>query len=271
MAISKINYTADGCIPSKKDIRDYKLNKKVCKAENLPEEFSVKHSKIKNQKSVGSCVAHSVAEVLEQLQADESRYSTAWIYGYRPASYYQGVGMMTSQALKTTVNVGCLQYTDCPGNFEMPEAKTFVNNNLEEYKKKAEEDKASTYARLRTYEDIKEAIFKTGKPVVVCIGTNGLTIDENFIAIKPKVIKGGHAVVCYGWNEIGLLIQNSWGEGWGNKGCFILPYEYGFTEAWILTKDPTITTKPAGFAFREFLVSVAKAIVNFFKGLTKKS
>jgi len=28
---------AMGCIPSKKDIRDYKLNKKVCHVANLPE------------------------------------------------------------------------------------------------------------------------------------------------------------------------------------------------------------------------------------------
>ena len=37
-----------GCVPSKKDIRDYKLNKKVCHAANLPDEFVVEHSAIKN-------------------------------------------------------------------------------------------------------------------------------------------------------------------------------------------------------------------------------
>ena len=85
-----------GCIPSKKDIRDYKLNKKVCHAVNLPEKFEVEHSAIKNQGGVGSCVAHSVSEILEQLADNEIKYSTAWIYGYRPAGYYQGTGMMTS-------------------------------------------------------------------------------------------------------------------------------------------------------------------------------
>ena len=37
-----------GCVPSKKDIRDYKLNRKVCHAVNLPESFEVEHSKIKD-------------------------------------------------------------------------------------------------------------------------------------------------------------------------------------------------------------------------------
>ena len=259
-----------GCIPSKKDIRDYRLNKKVCKATNLPIEFSVEHSPIKNQGNVGSCVAHSVTEVLEQIGGNKVPYSTAWIYGYRPFGYLQGEGMMTSQALKTTTKVGCIKYYDCPGNYEMPAAKEYITKKLDHYKELANRDKATTYARLYSTTEIKEAIYKTGKPVIVCILVNGLRLDENYIAQKPTSLGGGHAVVCYGWNERGLLIQNSWGERWGNKGCFILPYNYGFTEAWVLTKEDGITTKPTGFAIREALVGIAKAFVELINKIFKK-
>ncbi|MFP5347519.1 MAG: hypothetical protein ACLGIA_10880, partial [Actinomycetes bacterium] len=35
---------------------------------------------------------------------------------------------------------------------------------------------------------------------------------------------GGHAFAVVGYNDVGLLIQNSWGEGWGAKGFATLPY-----------------------------------------------
>lgn len=259
---------AMGYIPSKKDLRDYKLNKKVCCATNLPETFEVQHSKIKNQGAVCSCVAHSVSEVLEELNGLKTGYSTAWIYGYRPFGYYQGQGMMTSDALKTTNKVGCIRTYDCPGNYEFPEAKEYIHKNLQVYKDLAKNDKVVSYAKLYDYNDIKEAIYKTGKPIVLCIRTDNLTLDENYIAQIPSVFaKGGHAVVCYGWNEIGLLIQNSWGSKWGNNGCFILPYEYGFTEAWVLTKDSDVVIKPGGFVLRKIIMNIINAIIKLF---TKK-
>ena len=259
-----------GCIPSKKDIRDYKLNKKVCHAALLPEEFEVEHSAIKNQGGVGSCVAHSVAEILEELVDNQVKYSTAWIYGYRPYTYFQGVGMMPSQAIKTTKSVGCVQYDDCPGNYEVPKAKEYIDSKLSALKKIASQDKVTSYARLNTVQDIKEAIFKTGKPVLVCILCDNLALDENYIAQLPYGAAGGHAVVCYGWNKFGLLIQNSWGKTWGNKGCFILPYEYPLLESWIITKDKDVVVKPTAFAFREFLVNIGRLISTFFKGLFRK-
>jgi len=254
-----------GYVPSKKDLRDYKLNKKVCQTVNLPEAFEVEHSKIKNQHQTGSCVAHASAEILEEIESNRVEYSTAWIYGYRPVGYFQGVGMMPCDAMKTMKNVGCIQKSVLPQNIEIPEAKELVNKDLNRYKTLASHDKVISYARLRTDDEIKEAIYKTGKPVFVCIRTKGLKLDKNYVAeIPPIVCAGGHAVVCYGWNETGFLIQNSWGSTWGNKGCFILPYEYGFMEAWVITKDPSISVKPSAFWLRALLVSIGKFFERLF-------
>lgn len=258
-----------GYIPSKKDIRDYRLNK-VYHAVPLPDSFEVEHSRIKNQGAVGSCVAHSVSEVLEALEDRNKEYSTSWIYGYRPTGYWQGTGMVTSDALKTVNKVGSLTEETLPGNYEMPDAKQLVKRHLSVYKEEAGKDKVVAYAKLRTIQEIKEAIYMTKKPIVICILCSDLKLDENYIAYIPDGATGGHAVVCYGWNEIGLLIQNSWGENWGNKGCFILPYEHPFSEAWVLTKDPNIAIKPNAFALREFIVNLFKVIATFIKGLFKK-
>ena len=36
---------------------------------------------------------------------------------------------------------------------------------------------------------------------------------------------GGHAFALVGYNEVGFLVQNSWGADWGNGGFATLPYE----------------------------------------------
>ena len=55
-----------------------------------------------------------------------------------------------------------------------------------------------------------------------------------------------HAMVIYGWNEKGWLIQNSWGKLWGTKGTIILPYSIEFNSVWGVydeIKNPDIKIK----------------------------
>lgn len=49
----------------------------------------------------------------------------------------------------------------------------------------------------------------------------------NFVIRKTaeSQIIGGHAFALVGYNEIGFLVQNSWGETWGKGGFATLPYE----------------------------------------------
>lgn len=256
-----------GVIPSKRDIRDYRLNKKIAKIIELPDSFGVGVTRIKNQGQVGSCVAHSLSSIVEHT--DHIMYSTDWIYGYRPFGYYQGDGMMPSQALKTVTQLGAVRYIDLPSNTEMPEAKKIVTDRLQELKDLAANKQALKYARLHTVQQIKEAIYTSKSPVLICIniGTNGLRLN-NGVAEIPKATDGGHALMCYGWDERGLLIQNSWGRAWGKNGCFVLPYDYPFTEAWAISfSNDNVIVKPTFYDFRDFLVKLARVLAAFFKGL----
>src|SRR5213075_629768 len=49
----------------------------------------------------------------------------------------------------------------------------------------------------------------------------------NFVIRKAadSQIIGGHAFALVGYNEIGFLVQNSWGTTWGKDGFATLPYE----------------------------------------------
>ena len=46
--------------------------------------------------------------------------------------------------------------------------------------------------------------------------------------LKNEKDNGGHAVLAVGYNDESqcLIVRNSWGEEWGDKGYFYLPYEY---------------------------------------------
>ncbi len=48
---------------------------------------------------------------------------------------------------------------------------------------------------------------------------------------------GGHAFAIVGYNSVGFWIQNSWGSGWGLKGCALLPYKQWLRDgydAWVM-------------------------------------
>lgn len=256
-----------GYVPSPSDLRDYTISYKVI---DLPTSFIVNHGHIKDQGSVGSCVAHAISSILETQ--DGVNYSTGWIYGYRPDNYYQGEGMIPSEALKTITKVGYLTQEQLGVNREMREAKDIVDANLTALMALAEERKAAYYARLKTVFEIKEAIYSNKEPVMVCIpvGSNGLKLNENYVALVPEDVSGGHAVSCYGWNEQGLLIQNSWGDDWANGGTFILPYNYPINESWLITfkkenQTEDIIVKPNLYFIRNLMMKFIKILKKYLK------
>ncbi|HBN08566.1 MAG TPA: hypothetical protein DD435_07915 [Cyanobacteria bacterium UBA8530] len=45
---------------------------------------------------------------------------------------------------------------------------------------------------------------------------------------KPsEQVFGGHAVLAVGYDDAKkvLIVRNSWGSGWGDKGYFYMPYD----------------------------------------------
>ena len=260
-----------GYIPSPKDLRNYKINK-VCMVSKLPAKYEAPHSRIKDQKNVGSCVAFSTSSVLETKYGKD--YSTAWIYGYRPDGYYQGIGMCVLDALKTIYKKGFVEERELKGNYEMQKAKEVVDYYLGT--NPDIKNKTFGYAELHNINEIKQAIYMTGLPVLVSCDVDNLQYDENYVVYIPQDTRGGHQMVCYGWNETGLLIQNSWGEEFGNKGTIILPYNYPITEAWMIRFEkpeepkpiepkPDVIVKPKWYWLRDLIMYIVKLFRRFKK------
>ena len=119
------------------DIRDYKI---ATTEREFPEAFSLPEVSVKNQGSVGSCVAHACSSVVEfhnkRQEGTDTVFSTEFIYGYRPAGYYVGEGMYIRNALKTLRELGDCPVSDLRGNHACPEAMEVVEAHLDELKDK---------------------------------------------------------------------------------------------------------------------------------------
>lgn len=225
-----------GVMPPKVDVRDYKV-KSVAPME-LGEVELLNLPKIKNQGQVNSCAAHAVSSILEwfnQRETGEYReLSTDFIYGM------QGVklGRMDSGMYLRDVCKIVKEYGDClkqtiSTNTEMPEcAENLAKLLTDEVLSEGAICKVKLYAKCDTDNDIKVAILNNGGVLASVKWYNKHKFKDGVINFDTSSGNGYHAVMVYGFCEKGWKCINSWGTTWGDKGKFILPYKYGFREAW---------------------------------------
>ena len=156
-----------GALPEYIDVRDYTLKK--TNKEDFPLEFLLHPGEVKSQGPVGSCVAHSIAEVVEYFNKEQEKtadkFSTGFIYGNRRNSLNKGSGMYVREALHNTCKYGDVLLKDFNENKEVPEVIQLFEERFEQLKDKAYPNRISTYFRLKTEEDIKYALLHYG-PVI---------------------------------------------------------------------------------------------------------
>lgn len=257
-----------GALMSKKDVRDYKLSYTM---PEFPESFELTLGKVKNQGSVGSCVAHAIAETIEYhntLAGNDNKMSVGYIYGNRRCSTYTGYGMRTRDALKGTCAYGDALYSDFPYNEEVPGIITKFENKVDDLHDEASKAHFASYYKLSTPEEIKTALMKDG-PVVFAVYwyddmkvKNGVLVSD----YKKEDKSGGHCMVIYGWCKDGWLIRNSWGTLWGIGGNAILPFDAPMREAWGVSDDKSNTPlkKPYNTPFGKFISKIINFILNLF-------
>ena len=253
-----------GCFKEKSDKRDFKYYSHLAKAQKLPLGFKLDTSDVKDQGIVNSCVAHTLASFLEECYLDANiKFSTGFIYGYRPFGYSQEQGMYPRQALKTLKHVGDVEYKDFEHNKEMKEIKELVDKDIDNLKQRAQSYSIESYARIYEEHEIKSCLIK-GVAVPISIPVYGdIELDEkNIIQITNKPISGYHMMLIYGWNEYGYLVQNSWGKDWGDNGTAILPYEYEIDSAWAISTltNTIITYQPLWKKLYNFILKIINKI-----------
>jgi C1A family cysteine protease len=256
------------------DVRDYKVA--VTQAE-FPETFVLPEVTVKDQGSTGSCVAHACSSVVEyhnkQQEGTDTVFSTEFIYGYRPTGYYVGEGMYIRNALKTLREVGDCPLASLRGNHEYEEAIEIVESKIDTLKEQAYPHRISTYARVNTIDEIKQALMSFGYVVVSMPWYKDYKLKNGVYTIYSTETRGNHCVLIYGWDERGWLVHNSWGKGWGQNGKFVVPFDFNWREAWAVTDNIKggEFIVPQDNWFIKLFSGIINSVVNFFRNIFKKA
>lgn len=263
-----------GCLPPKIDVRDYKLSKSCMKSQ-LPQEYSLDNlPKVKNQKQVGSCVAHATSSILEahDLCIGDNHLSTNFIYGIqKQLCGHEGSGMYLRDACKIVKEYGDMLEEHCQGNHEVPQCWDIAETSLKckEYKNIASNFQIKSYFNCCSNEEVKKAIYTYGPVLASIKWYDSYKVDKQGVLFGAEIGDYGyHAIMIYGWNQDGFLCQNSWGINWGNQGRFVLPYSIHIAEAKGIVdavSDSRDIVKPKKNKILNIIYKIINVILNYLK------
>lgn len=258
-----------GALFSTQDVRDYKID---CASEPMefPMEFELKMPQVKSQGNVSSCVAHSIATVIEyfnNLQENSSEeMSVGYIYGNRTNTTYTKKGMCTRDAVAVTCKYGDVPKKLFPYNEEVPTIIEKFDAQSEELLSQGQPNRFTSYYRLYDEDEIKTSLMQNGPVIFAMQWYKDIKVVNGVINTSQSVDSSGHCMVIYGWDARGWKIQNSWGKNWANGGRAILPYDIKIREAWgIIDTLSGLTTnivKPYNSKFGNVVAKIFNAIIN---------
>jgi len=237
-------------LPDIPDSRDF-LYSAVRPRLRLPQsvDFRATCSPVEDQGQLGSCTANALAGNVEflDLSADSKYTDVSRLFIYYNERAIEHItasdsGAMIRDGIKTLAKSGVCAEKAWPylvAQFAKKPSAACYADGLKR--------KITTYRRIQTFDEML-ACLADGFPFVF-----GFTVYESFESAKvaktgvmpvPKKTErtlGGHAVMAVGYSlkDKRLIVRNSWGEGWGQKGYFTMPFQCAETMAddfWTIRK-----------------------------------
>lgn len=226
----------------------------------LKESHFLPKVKIKSQGNTGRCTAYASTEMLEILNLIETgKYVELspefQYYNEKKLDGNTRNGSTPKQAMKASARYGVCEVEY--HNFSRKSDKDLlkISPTLKAYEN-SQKYKIQSYCRVNTVEEFKHALCMDNSPVSIAIYISGSSIHKvksGAIPFPSGKIRSGHNVLIVGYDDNKVvvrdnkkytgcfLMQNSWGEKWGEKGYAWIPYEYidmdnngipFFSEAW---------------------------------------
>lgn len=234
------------------DIRDWDAQTVFARLADGPvsareqEKFDARRycSPIENQGRLGSCVAQAVVGLAEYLDRRmfNSHIDASRLFVYKMARQLDGLSGDTGAYIRTGMKAIRL-FGAPPEKYWPYDVTRFDEDPTPFVFALGQSWQALSYFRLDIADRDREAVLDLMRrliqvwyPVVFGFRVYSYGNDEGeFPMPEPgQRARGGHAVAAVGFDDnrvIGkskgaLLIRNSWGTNWGNKGYGWLPYDY---------------------------------------------
>lgn len=227
-----------GWRPDKPDQRDF-MFKVTRRASRLPGKVDLRlfMPPVYDQGNLGSCTANASGAAVEFLAIQAKKdYMPSRLFIYYNERVIEGsvdddAGAEIRDGIKTLSKQGV-----CDENLWLYNVDYFAKKPPPTAYSAAKKNKISRYERVdnTNITNIRAAL-ASGCPVVF-----GFTVYDSFesdkvaktgvvpMPKKSESVLGGHAVLIVGYDHAKrrVIVRNSWGDGWGMKGYFTMPYAY---------------------------------------------
>ena len=182
-----------------------------------------------DQKSLSACTSN--AGVAARIMLSDLKVNLSRLFLYYYERDLEGAVMMDTGATMRDVGKALQKYGVCEETYcPYVESKYYVTPSSQAITN-AEKYKISNYYSLSNLNDIRQTLNLAQKPVIGLFELYDNFSDvgsDGVVAMPSGKFNGNHAQLICGYSDAGkyLIVRNSWGVGWGDKGYAYFPYDY---------------------------------------------
>lgn len=221
-------------VKDKLDSRDYIYKPSAVKVVNKVD-LRPYTNQVEDQGPLGSCTGNAIAEAIEMLyNKNKKKVDLSRLFIYYYTRLIEGTvkydsGAYIRNGIKSCNHYGAPLESLWPYNiskFRAAPSSVAV--------KDAAKRKITRYERASNFDACIDAL-TNGYPVVI-----GFLVYSSFMSssvartgimpypnTRSEKLLGGHAVLLVGYDNTNqrFIVKNSWGQGWGDRGYFYMPYK----------------------------------------------